>query len=111
MLRSTYSLPVGHTLTATIFDGSGYVRRLDDSTVGGRLTNAASAVYGPYLAPHVFEVQGDVNVAIAEVDILGNVPTTDQATLLDNIPETDPADDGVSVWNDSGALKTSGAST
>lgn len=31
-------------------------------------------------------------------------------TIVDNIPTTDPADDGASIWNDGGVLKVSGAS-
>ncbi len=110
-MNSLYTLPIGHTLTATIVDGTGYVRRQDNPAIGGRITNAVAAVYGPYLAPHVFEVQGDVAVVIAEASTLDNVPSTAQAAMLDAIPETDPADDGVTVWNDEGVLKTSGAST
>src|SRR5690606_10097598 len=65
-MSSLYTLPAGHVLTATIFDGVGYVRRTDNPQIGGRLTNAAPAVYGPYLAPHDFEVQGEVSVVITE---------------------------------------------
>lgn len=106
-MTSLYVLPAGHTLTATIFDGKGYVRRLDNPAIGGIVTNAAAAVYGPYMADHNFSVQGDVTVVIAEANVL---PTADEKALLDNIPTEDPADDGVSIWNDSGALKVSGAS-
>lgn len=31
-------------------------------------------------------------------------------TLVAGIPDTDPADDGVTIWNDGGVLKVSGAS-
>jgi hypothetical protein len=31
-------------------------------------------------------------------------------TIVAGIPDTDPADDGVSIWNDGGVLKVSGAS-
>lgn len=31
-------------------------------------------------------------------------------TIVDNIPTVDPADDGVTIWNDNGVLKVSGAS-
>lgn len=106
-MNSLYTLPVGHTLTATVVDGKGYVRRQDNPAIGGIVTNAAAAVYGPYMAAHVFETQGDVTVVIAEADVL---PTADEKALLDNIPTEDPADDGVSVWNDGGALKVAGAS-
>lgn len=107
-MTSLYTLPAGHTLTATIFDGSGYVRRIDNPTIGGRLTNAAEAVYGPYLAPHTFEVQGEVTVVIAEADTLDNVPSAAQAAMLDAIPSTDQ-EDSATVWNDEGTLKVSSA--
>ena len=103
-----YTLPAGHTLTATVVDGKGYVRRQDNPAVAGIVTNAAAAVYGPYLAPHVFEVQGDVSVVIAESDTLDNVPSAAQAAMLDAIPTTDQ-EDSTTVWSDEGVLKVSGS--
>lgn len=107
-MSSLYTLPAGHILTASIFDGSGYVRRIDNPLIGGLLTNAAAAVYGPYLAAHTFEVQGDVTVAITEADTLDNVPSAAQAAMLDAIPATDQ-EDSATVWNDEGTLKVSSA--
>jgi hypothetical protein len=109
MSWSLHSLPAGHTLTATIVDGSGYVRQVGNSSIGGRVTNAAAAVYGPYVVPKSFEAQ-NCSVVIAESDFASNVPSADQKAMLDAIPATDPADDGVTIWNDEGVLKTSGAS-
>jgi hypothetical protein len=106
---SLHTLPAGHTLTATVVDGSGYVRQVEDPSIGGRVTNAAAAVYGPYVIPKTFEAQ-NVAVAIAEADFAANVPSAGQKAMLDAIPTTDPADDGVTIWNDEGVLKTSGAS-
>lgn len=107
-MSSLHTLPAGHTLTASIFDGAGYVRRLDNPFIGGRLTNAAPAVYGPYLAAHNFEVQGEVTVVIAEAATLNNVPSVAQAAMLDAIPAADQ-EDSETVWNDEGTLKVSSA--
>jgi len=109
-MESHHILPIGWTLTASVVDGSGYIRRADNPAIGGIVTNAAPVVYGPYLTERTFEVQGEVTVVIAEASILDNVPSAAQAAMLDAIPTTDPADDGVTVWNDDGVLKTSGAS-
>lgn len=102
-----YVLPAGHTLTATIVDGKGYVRRLDNPSIAGIVTNAAAAVYGPYMAAHNFETQGALTVVIAEASVL---PTAAEKALLDNIPTEDPADDGATVWNDAGVLTVAGPS-
>jgi hypothetical protein len=102
-----YSVPAGHTITATVVDGSGFIRQVEDQTVGQRVTNAAAAVFGPYAFDRKFTTQGDVSVVVAEA---AAVLSPANKSLLDNIPTVDPADDGVSVWNDEGALKTSGAS-
>lgn len=107
-MTSLHTLPAGHTLTATVVDGKGFVRRLDNPAIGGLLTNAAPAVYGPYLAPHAFEVQGAVTVTIAEASTLDNVPSAAQAAMLDAIPTADQ-EDSATVWNDEGVLKVSTA--
>jgi len=109
-MNSLHSLPAGHSITVSVVDGSGFIRQVDDPTIGQRVTNAAAVTFGPYALDRRFTTQGDVSVVIAEADFASNVPSAGQKALLDAIPTTDPADDGVTVWNDGGTLKTSGAS-
>lgn len=109
-MRLLHSLPAGHTLTATVVDGSGYVRQVESAAIGGIVTNSAAAVYGPYSLPRTFTVTNNVRVVIAEADTAANIPSTAQAAMLDAIPTAD-VEDSATVWNDEGVLKvsTSGA--
>lgn len=100
-------LPAGHTITATIIDGSGFLRQVDDPSIGSRVTNSAPVTFGPYGVERRFTSQGQVTVAIAVAETL---PTVGQKAMLDNISTTDPADDGVTIWADEGVLKVSGPS-
>lgn len=107
-MKSLHILPAGHTLTVSIFDGTGSIRQVEDPTIGQIVTNAASVVYGPYMLQRSFETQGAVTVVIAEADIAANIPSAAQAAMLDAIPTTDQ-DDSATVWNDGGVLKVSTA--
>lgn len=107
-MNNLHVLPAGHTITATIVDGSGYIRQVENPAIGRRVTNAAAVVFGPYLLDRTFTTQGALTVVIAEADIAANVPTSEQKALLNNIPSTDQ-EDAASVWNDEGALKVSTA--
>jgi hypothetical protein len=107
-MNSLHVVPAGHTITASIVDGSGYIRQVENPAIGRRVTNAAAAVFGPYVVPRQFTTQGALSVTIAEADFAANVPTADQKALLDNIPTADQ-EDASSVWNDEGALKVSTA--
>lgn len=106
-MNSLHLVPAGHSITISIFDGVGFVRQVEDPTIGQRVTNAAAVTFGPYAFDRQFTTQGDVTVLIAEAAAV--LSPADKA-ILDAIPTTDPADDGVTVWSDNGVLKTSGAS-
>jgi hypothetical protein len=66
-MATIYEVPPGSTLTATVFDGTGYVRQVENPAIAGLVTNAAPLVFGPYIQPRQFRVSGDVAVSIAEV--------------------------------------------
>ena len=106
-MNSFHVLPPGHTITVSIFDGSGFIRQVEDPTIGQRVTNAAPVTFGPYAVERHFTTQGALAVTIAMADTM---PSVAQKEILDNIPTADPEDDGVTVWADEGVLKTSGAS-
>lgn len=110
VINKSYTLPAGHTLTVSVVDGSAHVQQIESASIAALVTNAASAVFGPYLLPRNFRVQdgGNVTVVIAEADVAARIPSADQKALLDNIPTAD-AQDSVTVWNDEGALKVSTA--
>jgi hypothetical protein len=103
-----HHLKSGHTLTATVVDGNGYVRDARNQANGGIITNSSPKVFGPYFSDHLFETQGIVTVTIAEADSAANIPSAGQKALLDAIPEADQ-EDSETVWNDEGTLKVSGA--
>ena len=100
-MNQQHFLPAGHSITVSILDGAGFIRQVENPDIGQRVTNAASVSYGPYPFDRSFLTQGDLTVTIAEADF---------AKVIRDIPTFDPADDGVTVWNDDGTLKTSGAS-
>lgn len=106
MSGTFYRLKPGHTITATKVNNDGFITQVQDESVRGAVTSSLS--FGPYLLERDFIVQGDVSVVIAEADIAANIPSTDQAAMLDAIPAAD-AEDSVTVWNDAGVLKVSGA--
>jgi hypothetical protein len=104
-----YDLPAGHVLTVTAVTAA-QVRQVEDPSIAAIIAAGGSHAFGPYGLPRKFRATGQVTAVITESDFSVNVPSAAQKALLDNIPTVDPADDGVSVWNDEGALKTSGAS-
>lgn len=100
-MNTYHHVPAGHTITVTIVDGTGFARQSENPAIAGIVSNANPQTFGPYPFDRGFVVQGNVSVSIAESDF---------AELIRDIPTVDPADDGVSVWNDSGVLKVSGPS-
>jgi hypothetical protein len=78
-MASRYSLPAGYILTASLFDGSGHVRQLEDESIGGIVTNAAPISFGPYLVPRSFIASRNVTVTmtpiVAPLTSLGVIPS------------------------------------
>lgn len=65
------------------------------------------------------EAEGDVFVAVefdedyftvSEGTVTLKAEVAALLDIVDDIPTTDPADDGVTIWNDNGVLKVSGPS-
>jgi hypothetical protein len=105
VLDKLYPLPAGHTLTVTVGSGIAHVQQLETASV--KASVSTSQVFGPYALDRTFRVQdgGNVTVAIAEAD---TALSTANAALIAAIP-TATQHDSVSVYNDTGVLKVSGA--
>lgn len=108
--RDKHHLKAGHTLTVTVVDATANISDPAGVIAAQRITNSAALVLGPYLIDRSFDLQhtGNATVAIAEADVAANIPSADQATMLDAIPIADQ-NDSETVWNDAGVLKVSSA--
>lgn len=69
---------------------------------GGSITNGSENFTNVTFDTDYFTVSEGVVTLKTEVAAL--------LTIVGNIPTEDPADNGVSIWNDGGVLKVSGAS-
>lgn len=58
----------------------------------------------------VVPVGTNIRVEGAEANFIIDADTVPLLQILADIPTTDPADDGETIWSDGGVLKVSGAS-
>lgn len=60
-----YRVPAGHTITATVTDGTGSIKQVEDGTIGAIFTSSVS--YGPYYVERSFVVSDNAAVTVAAV--------------------------------------------
>jgi hypothetical protein len=60
-----YRLPAGHIITATVVDGFGSIKQVEDASIGA--TFASSKTYGPYFVERNFIISDNATVTITAV--------------------------------------------
>ena len=72
-MASRHHLPAGYTISASIFDGDGFIRNAAEPREGSIVTNARAVSFGPYPIAHDFIVTGDCTVVVDVADIPGPI--------------------------------------